>query len=288
MMTRERPPRGGARTALHSRPLAAVKLLAQRSSGLRPAFGFGALYGLIGGLLGTLQALLTAAAISLNQQQILRYQDLYALYRECLRQGLSDACQPPTEGALTVGGIWLFFLGSYLAALLLALVAYGAAARRVRSRSRRRGAGVLGALVAGVVGWLIALGASIAAVFAQASPFTMSAPPPGVDTAAVHVGAAIGAMLFDCAALLPTVACAALAGLLGASGQAQRQERHRDRGRGKRDSEPRLPRRERQRRTPAPVGHVAASSHSSPSSQSSQAAKVTPPTRTLTPRAESA
>jgi hypothetical protein len=266
-MTSERPPRAGPhpgpRTGFRSRPLARVALLraqAERASGLRPAFAFGALYGLIGGLLGALHLLLTAAAISLNQQQILRYQDLYDLYRECLRQGVPGACQPPTEGALAVGGIWLFFLGSGLGAFLLSLVAYGVAGRRVRARTDRRGAGVLAALVAGVVGWLIYFGSGIAAVFAQASPFTMTAPPPGVDTAAVHVGAAIGAMLVDCAALLPMVVFAALAGLVGAAGLSKRQHARGDKTGDKHDSDTR---RERVRRMPSTVGRVAGSSHAS-------------------------
>ncbi len=184
---------------------------------IRLAVGFGALYGLVGGLLGALQVLGAALAISLNQQEIVRYQDQYAAYRDCLQTNPTPAlCQPPTSGALTVTSIWLLFLGTCLAAFVLSQIAYGLAGRDAAARTHSRSTGVVAAVIAATVGWLLYLVASVASVLAQASPFTMTAPPLGVDPAALHLGAAIGYAIADALALLPTLGIASAVGLIGA------------------------------------------------------------------------
>jgi hypothetical protein len=123
---------------------------------------------------------------------------------------------------MAMNTIWLLFLVAGLATLVLALVAYALAARAAAWQTGRRSAGVSAALVAAASGWLLYLLLGVAAVFAHASPFAMNAPPPGVDPDAVHSGAAIGAVLFDCVTLLPTLVAAALAGLLGTIGTIRR------------------------------------------------------------------
>jgi len=218
----EPPPRTGSLAP----PVALRETPRQGPWSARRALASGALYGLVAGLLGALQIVGTALAISLNQRQILLYQDQNDAYRACLRQAAPPgACHPPTAGVLAVSGIWLLFLGSYVVAGLLALLIHGLAARAAARRTGRVGVGVVAALVAGCAGWLVYLPASVAAVLAQASPFTMGAPPPGVDTTALHVGAAIGVTIANSAALLPTVCGAALAGLIGAAGIRRERER---------------------------------------------------------------
>lgn len=181
----------------------------------RIALGYGLVYGLVGGLLGALQVLGVALAIALNQQQIMRYQDQYVAYQQCLRTNPTPAlCQSPTNGVLTVSAIWLLFLGACLTTFVLSQIAYALAARSTAVRTVSRSAGFVAALIAGTVGWLLYLTASVASVFAQASPLTMTAPPPGVDTSALHLGAAIGNALVDALTLLPTLAVAGVAGLI--------------------------------------------------------------------------
>src|SRR5262249_32119546 len=72
------------------------------------------------------------------------------------------------------------------------------------------------AVIAATVGWLLYLVVSVASVLAQASPFTMTAPPLEVDPAALHLGAAIGYALVDALALLPTLGIAGVIGLVRA------------------------------------------------------------------------
>jgi hypothetical protein len=184
---------------------------------LRLAAGLGTLYGLVGGLLGALQVLGTALAISLNQQQIVQYENQYAAYRDCLRTNPTPIlCQQPTSGVLAVTTIWLLFLGTGLAAFVLSQVAYGVAARAAAARTHSRSTGVVAAVLAATAGWLFYLAVSVASVLAQASPFTMTAPPLGVDPAALHLGAAIGYAIADALALLPTLGIAGAIGLVGA------------------------------------------------------------------------
>lgn len=197
-------------------PIAFVVARASSPS-VRLALGLGALYGLIGGLFGALQVLGAGLAVALNQQAIARYQQQYASYQDCLRtNGTPSFCRPPTEGVLAVNSIWWLFLLAGLVAFAIGQIAYGRAARRAAARTHSRTTGVMAALIAALFGWLLYLGASVISVLAQASPFTMTAPPLGVDPAPLHLGAAIGYAIVDSLALLPTLIVAALVGLLGA------------------------------------------------------------------------
>jgi hypothetical protein len=200
----------------YSGPFAYVVARASSPS-VRLAVGLGALYGLIGGLCGALQVLGAGLAVSLNQEAIARYQAQYATYQDCLGASASPGlCQPPTIGVLAVNSIWGLFLVAGLVAFALAQVAYSRAARAAATRTRSRTTGVMAALIAALIGWLLYLGASVISVLAQASPFTMTAPPLGVEVATLHLGAAIGYAIVDSLALLPTLIVAALVGLVGA------------------------------------------------------------------------
>jgi hypothetical protein len=179
----------------------------------RVLLAFGMAFGVAGGLLGALEVAGVALAIALSQQQIVSYTAQYTAYQQCLRENPTPAlCQAPTAGVLTVSAIWLLFLGASLLTFALAQVAYASAARAVARRTGSRGMGVCAAMLAACVGWALYLVASVGSVFLQASPFTMTAPPPGVDTAALHLGTAIGSALFDALTLLPSVLVAMLAG----------------------------------------------------------------------------
>jgi hypothetical protein len=174
---------------------------------------YGLAFGVVGGLLGALEVVGVALAIALSQQQIISYTSQYTAYQGCLRENPSSAlCQTPTAGALTVSAIWLLFLGASLCTFALAQIAYASAARTVARHIGSRWAGVSAAMLAACVGWALYLIASVGSVFMQASPFTMTAPPPGVDTTTLHLGTAIGSAVFDTLTLAPAVLVAMLAG----------------------------------------------------------------------------
>lgn len=200
----------------YSGPFAFVVARASSPS-VRLALGLGALFGLVGGLLGALQVLGAGLAVALNQQEIVLYQQQYAAYQQCLGvNAAAGSCAPPTAGVLAVNSIWWLFFIAGLVAFALAQAAYGRAARAAAARTNSRTTGVMAALIAALIGWLLYLGASVVSVLAQASPFTMTAPPLGVEAATLHLGAAIGYAFVDSLALLPTLAVAAVVGLVGA------------------------------------------------------------------------
>jgi hypothetical protein len=113
---------------------------------------------------------------------------------------------------------WALFLGSFLLATTFIILSAFLAARAASERSGRRGAGLGAAAIVATCGAIaLALG-GLAAILAQASPLTsVNTPPLGVTALAYHEGMAAGLALFYCAAYLPLLLMASVAGFLGAT-----------------------------------------------------------------------
>jgi hypothetical protein len=113
---------------------------------------------------------------------------------------------------------WALFIGSFLLAIIFIILSAFLAARAASERTGRRGAGLGAAVIVATFGAIaLALG-GLAAILAQASPLTsVNTPPLGVAALAYHEGMAGGLSLFYCAAYLPLLLMASVAGLLGAT-----------------------------------------------------------------------
>jgi hypothetical protein len=113
---------------------------------------------------------------------------------------------------------WALFLGSFLLAITFIILSAFLAARAASERSGRRGAGLGAAAIVVTCGVLALAGGAIGTVLTQASPLTtVNSPPLGVAALAYHEGLAGGLALFYCAAYLPLLLMASVAGLLGAT-----------------------------------------------------------------------
>jgi hypothetical protein len=113
---------------------------------------------------------------------------------------------------------WALFLGSLLLAIVFIILSAFLAARAASERTGRRGAGLGAAAIVATCGALALAFGAIGTVLTQASPLTaVNSPPLGVAALAYHEGMAGGLALFYCAAYLPLLLMASVAGLLGAT-----------------------------------------------------------------------
>ena len=113
---------------------------------------------------------------------------------------------------------WTLFLGSFLLAIIVIILSAFLAARAASERSGRRGAGLGAAAIVSTCGALALAFGAIGTVLTQSSPLTVvNSPPLGVAALAYHEGLAGGLALFYCAAYLPLLLMASVAGLLGAT-----------------------------------------------------------------------
>jgi hypothetical protein len=113
---------------------------------------------------------------------------------------------------------WALFLGSFLLANILIVISAYFASRAASERTGRRGAGLGAAAIVATCGALALAFGAIGVVLTQASPLTaVNSPPLGVASLAYHEGMAGGLALFYCAAYLPLLLMASMAGLLGAT-----------------------------------------------------------------------
>jgi hypothetical protein len=113
---------------------------------------------------------------------------------------------------------WALFLGSFLLAIIVIILSAFLAARAASERSGRRGAGLGAAAIVATCGAIVLAFGGVGTVLTQASPLTVvNTPPLGVAALAYHEGMAGGLALFYCAAYLPLLLMASVAGLLGAT-----------------------------------------------------------------------
>ena len=113
---------------------------------------------------------------------------------------------------------WALFLGSFLLAIIVILLSAYFAARAASERTGRRGTGLGAAAIVATCAVLALAFGGVGTVLTQASPLTaVNSPPLGVAALAYHEGMAGGLALFYCAAYLPLLLMASVAGLLGAT-----------------------------------------------------------------------
>ena len=113
---------------------------------------------------------------------------------------------------------WALFLGSFLLAIIVIILSAFLAARAASERTGRRGAGLGAAAIVATCGAIALAFGAIGTVLTQSSPLTVvNSPPLGVAALAYHEGLAGGLALFYCAAYLPLLLMASVAGLLGAT-----------------------------------------------------------------------
>jgi hypothetical protein len=113
---------------------------------------------------------------------------------------------------------WTLFLGSFLLAISFIILSAFLAARAASERTGRREAGLGAAAIVATCGGLALAVGGVGTVLTQAGPLTaINSPPLGVAALAYHEGMAGGLALFYCAAYLPLLLMASVAGLLGAT-----------------------------------------------------------------------
>ncbi len=192
-----------------------------RTGGAAAAFKWGAIFGVVAGVVNLIQVLISAGVVNANVGSIDSYENSpgFQAYLQCV-QGGNTNCQPPTGDVTGFQSVVLSFFGSCCAIFLLTLVVYLFAARFAAKEAGRRGPGIWAAVIAATVGSILYIVFGIIAInltgrsalLGGLGPFS-----PVIDSATWAGALTRATLVVDGLGLLVTAGAAALMGLGGAA-----------------------------------------------------------------------